>query len=56
MVAEVQQRVERREWRVGLNNDRRYLLVGISSLSPEIMVKSLGRVVRDATALLIRLV
>ena len=48
---EAQQRVERSEWRVGLNNNRRYLLVRISSLSPETIVTSLGR---SEIALLIR--
>ena len=38
-----QLRVERIEWRSGLNNDKRYLLAEISSLSPEIIVRSFGR-------------
>ena len=49
VVREEQQRVERMEWRVGLNNDRRNLVVGISSLSSENIITSLGR---DSMALL----
>ena len=43
MGVEQQLRVERIEWRSGLNNDKRYLLAEISSLSPEIIVRSFGR-------------
>ena len=53
MVGEAQQRVERRELRVGLNNDRRDLFDWISSLSPEIIVTSSGRFVIDSTDFLI---
>ena len=42
MVGEVQLRVERSGRRVGLNNERIFLFVWISSLSPDIIVKSLG--------------
>ena len=50
MVGEVQQRVEKREWRVGLNKDRRFLQVWIFSFSPEIIVTLFGREERDSTA------
>ena len=53
MVVGVQQRVERREWRVGLNNDIRYLLVWISPLSPEIIITSLGGCEIDSNASMI---
>ena len=56
MVGELQHRAESLEWRVGLNNDRRYLLVLISPASPESIVTSLARDERDSTALLIRFV
>ena len=55
IVGGVQQRVESREWRVGLNNDKRYLLVSISSLSPEIIVTSYGSLDIKIIASLIRL-
>ena len=42
-VGEVQQGVERRGRRVGLNTDRRYLFVCISSLSPDTTVISYER-------------
>ena len=49
-VGEVQQGVERRGRRVGLNNDRRYLFVCISSLLPAIIVISFERSARELNA------
>ena len=50
MVGEVQQGVERSGRRVGLNSDRRSLLVCISSLSPDMIVRLSGSLVRELTA------
>ena len=53
-VGEVQQGEERRGASVGLNNDRRFLLVWIMSFSPEIIVTSGVMFVRvELTAALI---
>ena len=46
IVGEEQQGEERRGASVGLNNDRRFLLVWIMSFSPEIIVTSGGNFVR----------
>ena len=51
-VGEVQQGEERRGASVGLNNDRRFLVVWIMSFSPEIIVTS-GVVRVELTAALI---
>ena len=46
IVGEVQQGDERRGASVGLNNDRRFLLVLIVSFSPEIIVTSGGKFIK----------
>ena len=52
-VGEVMYVVERRRRRVGLNTDRRYLFVWISSLSPDIIVTSLDSLLKESIASLI---
>ena len=50
MVWELQQGVERRRRRVGLNTDRTLLLVWISSFSPDIIVISWICLLQELTA------
>ncbi len=48
IITEVEAEVMRGEIIVGLNSDNRYLLTAISSLSPEIIVQSVGRLPRQS--------